>query len=96
MRKSNLALLLAAALFTVIATSAMVYARDSDDTSRSMMSGGMMSGGMMGGGMMGGGHMMGMSRTAGHCGDMMVNDRGSGRPNDQWRDGRSPAPNDRN
>jgi len=91
MRKSNLALLLAAALFTVIATSAMVYARDSDDTSRSMMSGGMMSGGMMGGG-----HMMGMSRTAGHCGGMMGNDRGSGRPNDQWRDGRSPAPDDRN
>jgi hypothetical protein len=91
MRKSNLALLLAAALFTVVATSAMVYARDSDDTSRSMMSGG-----MMGGGMMGGRHMMGTSRTAGHCGDMMGNDRGSGRPNDQWRDGRSPAPDDRN
>jgi hypothetical protein len=86
MRKSNLALLLAAALFIVVATSAMVYARDSDDTSRSMMSGGMM----------GGRHMMGTSRTAGHCGGMMGNDRGSGRPNDQWRDGRSPAPDDRN
>jgi len=91
MRKSNLALLLAAALFAVIATSAVVYARDSDDTSGSMMRGGMMSNGMMGGG-----HMMGMSRTAGHCGDMMGNDRGSGRPNDQWRDGRSPKLDDQN
>jgi hypothetical protein len=91
MRKSNLALPLAAALFAVIATSAMVYARDSDDTSGSMMRGGMMSNGMMGGG-----RMMGMSRMAGHCGDMMRNDRGSGRPNDQWRDGQSPAPDHHN
>lgn len=91
MRNFKLAVLLAAAVFAVTATSAVVYARDSEDTSRSMMSGGMMSGGMMGGG-----HMMGMSRMTGHCGDMMGHDRGSGRPNDQWRDGRSPAPDDRN
>ena len=86
MRKSKLALLLAAALFTVAAMSAVVYARDSDDMSGSMMGGGRMGRGMMRGGMMG---MM-----TGHCGDMMRGDRGSGRPNEQWRDGRSPAPND--
>jgi hypothetical protein len=89
MRKSKLVLLLATALFTVTALSAVVYARDSDDTSGSMMGGG-----MMGRGMTGGGHMMGM--MMGHCGDMMRGDRGSGRPNEQWRDGRSPAPNDHN
>jgi hypothetical protein len=89
MRKCKLALLLAAALFTVVAMSPVVYARDSDDTSGSMMGGG-----MMGRGMMGGEHMMGM--MTGHCGDMMRGDRGSGRPNEQWRDGRSPAPNDHN
>ena len=89
MRKSKLVLLLATALLTVTALSAVVYARDSDDTSGSMMGGG-----MIGRGMMGGGHMMGM--MMGHCGDMMRADRGSGRPNEQWRDGRSPAPNDHN
>jgi hypothetical protein len=91
MRKSNPALLLAIAFFAVIAMSAMVYARDADGSSGSMMGSG-----MMGGGMMGGGHMMGMSRTMGHCGNMMGNDRGSGRPNEQWRDGRSPTPDDDN
>jgi Spy/CpxP family protein refolding chaperone len=88
MRKSKLALLVAA-LFAVTAMSAVVYARDAND-----MSGSMMGGGMMGKGMMGGGQMMGM--MTGHCGDMMRGDRGSGRPNEQWRDGRFPAPNDHN
>jgi hypothetical protein len=37
-----------------------------------------------------------MGMMMGHCGDMMRGDRGSGRPNEQWRDGRSPAPNDHN
>lgn len=74
--------LLFAAVFTIAAMSAaMVYARDSDDTSSSMMRGGMMGRGMMK-----------MSRMMGHCGDMMGNDRDSGRPNEQWRDGQSPAP----
>jgi hypothetical protein len=91
MRNVKLALLLATAIFAVTATSAMVYARDSDDTSGSMMRGG-----MMGRGMMDDRHMMGMSRMMGHCGDRMGNDRSSDRPNDQWRDGRSPAPDDRN
>jgi hypothetical protein len=89
MRKFKLAALFATALFTVTTVSAVVYARDSDD-----MSGSMTGGGMMGRGMMGGGHMMGT--MMGHCGDMMRGDRGSGRPNEQWRDGRSPAPNDHN
>ena len=84
MRKFKLAALFAAALFTAVATSTVVNARDSDDAS----------GSMMGRGMMRGGHMMGM--MTGHCGDMMRGDRGSGRPNEQWRDGRSPAPNDHN
>jgi hypothetical protein len=89
MRKSKLTALFAAVLFTVVAMSAVVYARDSGDASGSMMGGG-----MMGKGTMGGGHMMGM--MMGHCGDMMRGDRGSGRPNEQWCDGRSPAPNDHN
>ena len=79
MRKSNLALLVAAA-FAVTVMSAAVYARDSDDPSGSMTRGGMMSGGMMGREMMGS-----MSRMMGHCGDMMRRGDGSGRPNDQWR-----------
>ena len=79
MRKSKVVTPLAAVFLVVIATSAMVYARDADGSS----------GSMMGGGMMGR-----MSRMMGHCGDMMGNDRGSGRPNDQWRDGRSPTPDD--
>jgi hypothetical protein len=87
MRKSTLALLLTAAFFTVTAISAVVYARDSDDTSGSMMRGGMMSKGMMGGG-----HMMGMSRMMGHCGDMMRGESRNGRPNEQWRN----APNRQN
>jgi hypothetical protein len=86
MRKSALTLLLAASFFTLTAASAIVHARDSDGSSGSMMGHG-----MMGRGMMGGGDMMGMSRMMGHCGDMM---RGSGRPNEQWRGGRSPAPDD--
>ena len=76
MRKSKLALLLAAAFVAVTAMSAIVYASDGS------------SGSMMGSGMMGG-SMMGMSRMMGHCADMMQDNRGSGRPNDQWRDGRS-------
>jgi hypothetical protein len=83
MRKSAL-LLLITSFFTLTALSAMVYARDSDDSSGSIMGHG-----MMGRGMMGGGHMMGgqMSRMTEHCGAMMKgNDRGSGRPNEQWRD----------
>lgn len=93
MRKSNLAVLLAA-FFAVIVTSAMVYARDSDGSSGSMMGGGMMSGGMMGRGMMGQGTMGRMSQMMGHCGDMMRDHAGSGHPNEQWRGGRSPTPND--
>jgi hypothetical protein len=88
MRKSTLTLLLATTFFTLTAASAITYARDSDGSS----------GSMMGHGMMGGGHMMGgqMSRMMGQCGAMMQgNDRGSGRPNEQWRDGRSPAPDER-
>lgn len=74
MRKSKLALLVAAA-FALTAMSAVVYARDSD---------GSMMRGVMGGGMMRGG--MGMSRMMGHCGGMMRGDHGStGRPNEQWR-----------
>jgi hypothetical protein len=91
MRKFKLAVLFAAALFTVAATSAVVYARDSDDASGSMMGGGMMGRGMMSDGMMGR-----MSRMMSHCGDMMRGDHGSGRPNEQWRDSRPPAPNDHN
>jgi hypothetical protein len=83
MRKSKLVLLLATALFTVTALSAVVYAHDSDETSGSMMGGG-----MMGRGMMRGGHM---GMMMGHCGDMMQGNYGSGRPNEQWRDGRSPG-----
>jgi hypothetical protein len=86
MRKSALTLLFATTFFTVAAVSATVYARDSDDSSGSMMGHG-----MMGRGMMGGGHMMGMSRMMRHCGDMM---QGNGRPNEQWRDGRSTAPDE--
>jgi hypothetical protein len=81
MRKFKMALLFAAALFTVIATSAVVYARDSDGAPSSMMGGGMIGR---------------MSRMMSHCGDMMRGDRGSARPNEQWRDGRPPAPNDHN
>jgi hypothetical protein len=81
MRKSALQLLVTS-FFTLTALSAMVYARDSDDSSGSMMGHGMMSRGVMGGG-----HMMGMSRMMEHCGAMMQgNDRGGGRPNEQWRD----------
>jgi Spy/CpxP family protein refolding chaperone len=79
MRKPTLTLLLAATFFALTAVSAMVYARESDGSSGSMMRHGMM----------GGGHMMGgqMSRMMAHCGDMMQGkDRGSGRPNEQWRD----------
>ena len=90
MRKFKLALPVAA-VFAATALSAVVYARAADDSSGSMMRGG-----MMGRGMMRGGHMMGMSRMMGHCGDMMRGDHGSGRPNDQWRDNRSPAPDDNN
>ena len=93
MRKSKLMTLLAAASFAVIASSAMVYASDSDGSSSSMMG----RGGMMGRGMMGGGGMAGRtSQMMGHCGSMMQSDRGSGRPNEQWRDGKSPAPDDNN
>jgi len=83
MRKSALTLLLATTFFTLTAVSAVVYARESDGSS----------GSMMGHGMIGGGHMMGgqMSRMMGHCGDMM---QGNSRPNEQWRDGRSPAPDE--
>ena len=77
MRKSKLALLVAAA-FAFTAMSAVVYARDPDDPSGSMTRGGMMGGGMMRGG-------MGMSRMTNHCGNMMRGDHDSGRPNDQWR-----------
>ena len=83
MRKSKLALLLAAAFVAVTAMSAIVYASEGS------------SGSMTGRGMMGG-SMMGMSRMMGHCGDMMGDNRGSNRPNDQWRDGRSPTPDDHN
>ena len=86
MRKSKRALLLGATVLAVTVLPAMLYARDSDGPS----------GSMMGGGMMGGGHTMGTSRMMGHCGDMMRDDRGSGRPNDQWRDGQSPAPDHHN
>jgi hypothetical protein len=86
MRKATLTLLLATTFFTLTAVSAITYARDSDDSSGSMMGHG-----MMGGGMMGGGHMMGMSRMMGHCGAMM---QGNGRPNEQWRDGRPLTPDD--
>jgi hypothetical protein len=92
MRKSAMTLLLATTFFAITAVSAVVYARDSDASSGSMMGHG-----MMGGGMMGGGHMMGgqMGRMMEHCGAMMQgDDRGSGRPNEQWRDGRSPAPDE--
>jgi len=82
MGKCKLAILLAASFLAVTAKSAMVYARDSDASSGSMVGRGMMGGGhMMGGGMMGG-----MSRMMEHCGAMMQGDRGSGRPNEQWRD----------
>jgi hypothetical protein len=91
MRKSKFVMLLAAASFAFVATSAIVYASDSDGSSGSMLGRG-----MMGRGMMGGGHMMGMSQMMRHCGDMMRSDRGSGRPNEQWRDGQSPAPEDGN
>ena len=43
------------------------------------------SGSMIGHGTMGGGHMMGMSRMMDRCGEMMQGNRGSSRPNDQWR-----------
>lgn len=65
MRKSKLALLVAAA-FAFTAMSAVVYARDPDDPSGSMTRGGMMGRGTMGS----------MSRMTGHCGDMMR--RGAG------------------
>jgi len=42
------------------------------------------------------GSMMGGGHTKGHCGSMMQSDSRSGRPNDQWRDGRSPTPDDHN
>jgi len=77
MRKSAQTLLLATTFFTLTAVSAVVYARDSDGSSGSMMGHGMMGGQM--------------SRMMGHCGDMM---QGNGRPNEQWRDGRSPAPDE--
>ena len=79
MHKSKQALLLGATFAAVTVLPAILYARDSDGPSGSMMGGG-----------------MGTSRMMGHCGDMMRGDRGSGRPNEQWRDGRSPAPNDHN
>lgn len=79
MRKSTL--LLATISIAVVALSAAVYARDSDDWPNSMMGSGMMGGrGMMSGGMMG--RMNGMMD---HCGAMMRGDHSSGRPNDQWR-----------
>lgn len=96
MRKSTLALLFVTTIFAVTALSAVVYARDSDNASGSMMASGMMGHGMMGrGGMMGGNGMMGggmkggKSAMMGHCGEMMQGDNrgGSGRPNDQWRNG---------
>lgn len=80
MRKSKRALLLGATVLAVTALPAILHARDSNGPSGSMMGGRT----MMGGG------------TMGHCGDMMRSDRGSSRPNDQWRGGRSPTPDDHN
>jgi|GEM_PF-2221923 len=91
MRRSTLALLLAVISFAVTAVSAIVYARDPEGSSGSMMGGGMMGGGMMDGGMMGGG-MMGrmMSGMMGNADAMMHRSSRGGRPNEQWRnDGRS-------
>jgi hypothetical protein len=80
MRKSTAAILFASILFIDAMTAPALYAEGSQASSGSMM---------------GGGHKGG-SRMMSHCGGMMQSDSGSGRPNDQWRDGRSPTPDDHN
>jgi hypothetical protein len=83
----NLIFLFATTFFVVTAVSAVVYAGEPSD---SMVGKGMTSGGMMGGGMMGGDMMRQMNHRMG-CGSMM---HGTGRPNEQWRNGPTPAPGD--
>jgi len=82
MRKHSTALVLASALVAAIAAAPALYAEENQPP----LSGhGMMGDENRGGGMMGMMNMMKqMSQMMDHCGTMMQS-RGSGRPNDQWR-----------
>jgi hypothetical protein len=80
MRKLKVVLLLASSLFAAAAASAIVY--DEPVDSHSMMGRGMMGGGMTG-------RMGGMRE---HCSAMMSGRADHGRPNEQWRNHPSSAP----
>ncbi len=80
MRKSIKALAVTSAVVAGLAAAPALYAHDSKESG----------GSMMGSGMMGQGGMMGqMSEMMEGCNKMMqsMHQGGSGRPNEQWRDG---------
>ena len=88
MRKHTIALVLAAALAAAAAIAPALYAQDSP-TMRHGMMGDHQMGGMMG--TMS--QMMPMRQMMGHCNNMMQN-RGGGRPNEQWRRRSPTAPDE--
>lgn len=81
MRKSIKALAITSAVIAGLAAAPALYAHDSNESGGSMMDSGMMGqGGMMG--------MMGqMSEMMEGCNKMMQSQGGSGKPNEQWREG---------
>lgn len=88
MRKSARAAL-GAAFFTALTFSAAVYANSESP------SGSMIGVGMMGRPMGSGGMMSRMSRMMDGCNAMMQGGARNGRPNEQWRDVRSPPDRER-
>jgi hypothetical protein len=84
MRNGKRSLVFAAVAAAALIAAPALYAQDTQGPSGSMMRGGMMGGGMMGG----------MSRMMDHCGSMMQGGSRTERPNDQWRRGARPAPQD--
>ncbi|MGE0333855.1 MAG: hypothetical protein AB7Q76_01075 [Gammaproteobacteria bacterium] len=84
MRRSIKALAVTSVVMAGLAAAPALYAHDSKESGGSMMGSGMMGQGGMGGMM----NMMGqMSEMMEGCSKMMQSQGGSGKPNEQWREG---------